>query len=164
MSFFASKKLDRRTVLRGAGVSMAVVVAGVLMLLTGWAWLDPAASLIVVIVIMFATWHLLRDSLDLVFDAVPPEIEPAAVIEYFQQLPGVFSIHDLHIWPLSTTETALTVHIVIPEGKLDDRLLYRINIELRERFNIGHATVQVERGNVLELCDQRHEHRVGRAG
>ena len=147
--------------LADAAVSLAVMAAGLAILLTGWAWLDPAASLLVVVVIVAATWALLRESIDFVFDAVPGNIDPSEVYDYFEQLPGVFSVHDLHIWPLSTTDTALTVHLVMPQAELDDRLLYRINIELRDRFRIGHATVQVERGNVSELCDQRHEHRVG---
>ena len=141
-----------------AGVSLGVVAAGVAILLTGYAWLDPAASILVVVVVLYATWSLLRESLDLVFDAVPPDIDPAAVLDYFRQLPGVFDVHDLHIWPLSTTETALTVHLVMPERALDDRLLYRINVELQQQFGIGHATVQVERGNVPGLCDQAERH------
>ena len=118
-------------------------------------------AVVVVVVIVFATWGLLRESLDMVFDVVPPDIDPRAVRVFFEQLPGVFDVHDLHIWPMSTTETALTVHLVIPDGRLDDRLLYRINVELRDRFRIGHATVQIERGNVPGLCDQEEQHFVG---
>ena len=143
-------------------MSLGVVAAGVAIVLTGRAWVDPAASLVVVLVILYATWELLRESLDMVFDAVPPDIEPRNVRDYFQDLPGVFDVHDLHIWPLSTTETALTVHLVMPHGRPDDRLLYKINIDLRDRFSIGHATVQIERGNVPGLCDQAEGHRVGR--
>lgn len=146
-----------------AAVSLGVVLAGLGILLTGLGWLDALASLAVVVVILFATWGLLRESLDMVFDAVPPDIDPVEVERYFESLPGVFDVHDLHIWPLSTTQTALTVHLVMPEGRLDDRLLYRINVELRERWGIGHATVQIERGNVAELCDQRDGHHVASA-
>ena len=143
-----------------AAVSLGVVLAGLGIILTGLAWLDPLASLAVVVVILFSTWGLLRESLDMVFDAVPPGIDPVQVRSYFESLPDVFDVHDLHIWPLSTTQTALTVHLVMPEGRLDDRLLYRINVELRDRWDIGHATVQIERGNVAELCDQRDGHHV----
>ncbi len=149
--------------LADAGVSLGVVMAGLGIFLSGWGGLDPATSLVVVGVILFATWGLLRESLDLVFDAVPGDIDPREVREYFRELPEVSDMHDLHIWPLSTTERALTVHLVIPEGGLDDRWLYRINVDLRHHFDIGHATVHIERGNLQGLCDQVDEHRVGLA-
>ncbi len=146
--------------LADAAVSLGVVAAGVAILITGHGWLDPAASLLVVVVILFATWELLRESFDAVVDAVPQAIDPREVHAYFEELPGVFDVHDLHIWALSSTETALTVHLVIPDRRPDDRLLYRINVDLRDRYGIGHATVQLERGNVPGLCGQAEGHRV----
>ncbi len=142
-----------------AGVSAGVVISGLLIWMTGLNWLDPATSLLLVVVILVATWGLLKDAVDLVFDAVPPNIEPRKVLNYFQNLKGVEACHDLHIWALSTTETALTIHLVMPEENPDDTFLFEINRDLREQFDIGHATVQVEAGNVPGLCDQSGEHR-----
>lgn len=147
--------------LADAGVSAAVVISGFAIWMTGLQWLDPATSLLVVVVILFATWGLLKDAIDLVFDAVPPGVEPQKVLDYFAEIPGVHTCHDLHIWPLSTTEIALTIHLVMPNQEPDDALLFQINSDLREQFNIGHATVQIEAGNVPGLCDQVGEHRVG---
>jgi cobalt-zinc-cadmium efflux system protein len=129
-----------------AGVSLGVVIAGVATQLTGWSWLDPAASLGIVAVILLATWGLLRESLDLAMDAVPKGIEPEAVEGYLARLPGVVGVHDLHIWGLSTTEAALTVHLVVPEVTNADALLARVSRELRDLFGIEHATVQIEQG------------------
>jgi cobalt-zinc-cadmium efflux system protein len=129
-----------------AAVSAGVVVAGVLILLTGWHWLDPAVSLIISGVIVWGTWGLLRDSVNLALDAVPPGIELAEVRRYLQSLPGVTEAHHLHVWALSTTETALTVHLVKSEPSGDDALLETVNHDLGERFGIAHATIQLERG------------------
>jgi cobalt-zinc-cadmium efflux system protein len=129
-----------------AGVSLGVVVAGVAIQLTGWSWLDPAASLLIVVVILIGTWGLLRESLDLAMDAVPRGIEPQAVEAYLARLPGVVGVHDLHIWALSTTEAALTVHLVVPEVTDGDGLMAQVSRELHERFAIEHATLQIERG------------------
>ena len=106
-----------------AGVSLGVVLAGVAIILTGWQWLDPAVSLIIVVVIFVGTWGLLRDSVNLALDAVPEGIDSAAVGAYLAALPGVIEVHDLHIWAMSTTETALTAHLVIPRGGDGDTLL-----------------------------------------
>lgn len=129
-----------------AGVSAAVVVAGLVIQLTGWAWVDPATSLLVVAVIAVGTWGLLHESADLALDAVPAGIDPAALEVYLAGLPGIVAVHDLHVWGLSTTHAALTVHLVKPDGRLDDALLARIAEELHERFGIEHVAIQLEQG------------------
>ncbi len=127
-------------------VSVGVVAAGLVIRFTGWAWVDPATSLAVVAVIAAGTWGLFRESLDLALDAVPEGIDPAAVESYLAGLPGVAAVHHLHVWAMSTTEVALTAHLVKPDGRLDDALLARAAEELRERFGIAHATLQLEQG------------------
>ena len=127
-----------------AGVSLAVVVAGLIALLTGWRWLDPAMSLAIAAVITIGTWGLLRDSVTMSLDATPAGIDPAAVQAYLGGLPGVEEVHDLHIWPMSTTETALTAHLVIPGGHPGDEALRVIATELQSRFGIAHPTIQIE--------------------
>lgn len=129
-----------------AAVSLGVVVAAVMIGLTGWLWLDPAAAIGVSAVILWSGWGLMRDALNLVLDAVPSGIEHAAVEAYLASLPGVASVHDLHIWAMSTTETALTAHLVRPGAALDDELLAEAAHELDRRFGIHHATIQVESG------------------
>jgi cobalt-zinc-cadmium efflux system protein len=135
-----------------AVVSLGVVVAGAVILLTGWLWLDPAVSLAVNVVILWGTWGLLKDSLNLAMDAVPEGIEMEKVRDYFESLPGVTEVHDLHVWALSTTQTALTVHLVKPDARIDDELLAHACEELRERFKIAHATIQLERGDEAHPC------------
>ncbi|MBN2355924.1 cation transporter, partial [candidate division KSB1 bacterium] len=130
-----------------AGVSAGVVVAGILILLTGIPWIDPVVSLLIATVILISTWGLLRDSLNLSLHAVPEGIDPKAVADYLEKLPGVVSVHDLHIWGMSTTETALTAHLVKPNPIDDDALIARANEELRQRFDIDHTTLQLERGD-----------------
>jgi cobalt-zinc-cadmium efflux system protein len=145
-----------------AAVSAGVVVAGVLILITGWWWLDPAVSLVINGVIVWGTWGLLRESVNMAMDAVPPEVDYAGVQRYFSGLSGLAGFHHLHIWSLSTTETALTVHLVKPEADGDDALLGMVNRDLNERFGIGHATIQFERTssktptsqNAVEDCIQ----------
>jgi cobalt-zinc-cadmium efflux system protein len=125
-------------------VSAAVVVAGGAILVTGWTWLDPLVSIAIAAVILVGTWGLLRDSVDMSLDAVPPGIKPGEVMTFLEQKPGVTSIHDLHIWPMSTTETALTCHCVMLGGHPGDEFLADLADELRQRFSIGHATIQIE--------------------
>lgn len=127
-----------------AGVSAAVVLAGVLVIYTGWQWLDPVVSLVIAAVIAVGTWGLLRDSVILSLDATPPGIDPDAVSSFLASQPGVVEIHDLHIWPMSTTETALTAHLVMPGGHPGDRAMQLIAEELEIRFAIAHPTIQIE--------------------
>ena len=135
-----------------AAVSLGVVFTGVGILYTGWLWLDPAVSLLLVAVIVIGTWSLLRDSVGLALQAVPSGIDPVAVRAYFAELPGVREVHDLHIWGMSTTECALTVHLVMPGGYPGDAFMARIAQDLHERFHIGHPTIQVENGNPDYPC------------
>ena len=134
-----------------AAVSVAVVLAGVLILFTGWLWLDSVASLLVVAVITWGTWGLLRSSIALAMDAVPPGIDIHAVEAWLAARPGVQSVHDLHIWPISTTETALTVHLVRPGG-LSDQDRIGIADGLHREFLIGHVTLQTEDGDTDHPC------------
>jgi cobalt-zinc-cadmium efflux system protein len=128
-------------------VALGVVITGGLILATGWVWLDPAISLVISAVIVFGTWSLMREALDLALAAVPVGVDPAGVMEYLAALPGVTEVHDLHIWGMSTTETALTAHLVRPGAPVDDALLTEICAALRSRYAIHHATLQVEAGN-----------------
>ncbi|MCD0422781.1 cation diffusion facilitator family transporter [Rubrivivax sp. JA1024] len=127
-----------------AAVSAAVVVAGVIILFTGWYWIDPAVSLLVAVVIVWGTWGLLRDSAALSLAAVPRGIDPAAVRAFLSKLPGVTQVHDLHIWGMSTTEVALTCHLVMPGGSPGDPFLVDLAHELQHDFGIAHTTVQIE--------------------
>jgi cobalt-zinc-cadmium efflux system protein len=133
--------------LADAVVSAGVVVAGIVILFTGWNWLDPVVSLVLAGVILYGTWGLLRESLDLALDAVPEGTDLNAVKSFLTAQAGVSGVHDLHVWGLSTTETALTVHLVVPAGLPDERL-QQLRHELHERFGVEHATVQVEQGRV----------------
>ena len=135
-----------------AGVSLGVVLAGLAILATGRAWLDPAVSLAIVVVIVVGTWGLLRDSVNLALDAVPEGIDMAAVQGYLGSLPAVVEVHDLHVWGMSTTETALTAHLVMPDTTCDDATLSRICGELHDRFGIEHTTLQVESGDPAHPC------------
>jgi cobalt-zinc-cadmium efflux system protein len=137
-----------------AGVSAGVVLAGLAMRLTGWQWLDPLASLGVAVVIVIGTWELLRESTDLAMDAVPSGVAQEAVQAYLASAPGVLEVHDLHIWGLSTTENALTAHLVYQDAAADHRL-HDLTTALRDRFGIGHATLQVETSAEAELCRLR---------
>ena len=127
--------------------SAGVIVTAVAIRLTGLEWLDPLAGLAIAAAITWGTWNLLRDSLHLALDGVPAEIDPAAVTAYLAAIPGVTEVHDLHIWAMSTTENALTVHLVFPESAPEDAMLVEISRELSARFAIDHATMQVERGD-----------------
>lgn len=135
-----------------AGVSVAVVVAGIGIWVTGWQWLDPAASLAISAVILVGTWGLLRDSLRLALGAAPRGIDPAKVRARLAALPGVTAIHDLHIWAMSTTETALTCHLVMPAGHPGDGFLRAVAEAMQRNFGIGHTTIQIE------FSDDAHFH------
>jgi cobalt-zinc-cadmium efflux system protein len=130
-----------------AAVSLGTVLAGATLLATGWTWLDPAMSLVISVVILAGTWGLLMDALHLVLDGVPENIEPAAVKNYLVGLPGVVEVHDLHIWAMSTTETALTAHLVIPDGAPGDTFIATTCKALHDQFKIEHATLQIEMGD-----------------
>lgn len=133
-------------------VSLGVVAAGALILATGWLWVDPAVSIAVALVIVIGTLGLLRESLDMALHAVPPGIDAGDVRSFLGRLDGVCAVHDLHIWPMSTTETALTCHLVMPAGHPGDDVLAHVAHALLERFGIDHATLQVETGDPDHPC------------
>jgi cobalt-zinc-cadmium efflux system protein len=134
-------------------VSAGVVIAGLLILSTGWLWIDPVTSLIVAGLIFVATIDMARESTGMALAGVPRSIDPEAVEAQLQQLPGVTRVHDLHIWPMSTTETVLTAHLVVPGGHPGDAFLADARALLKERFGIGHVTLQIERGGGDASCD-----------
>lgn len=127
-----------------AGVSAAVVLAGMAIWFTGLAWIDPAISLAIVALILWSAWGLLRESLDLALDAAPRGVDVAAVRAHLRSWPGVTAVHDLHVWAMSANAAALTAHIVRPEGS-DDAFLVSLRESIKARFGIGHVTLQVER-------------------
>ncbi len=127
-----------------AAISLGVVVAGIAIMLTGWIWLDPVISLLIVVAILVGTWQLLRDSIDLSIDAVPQGIDVTHIQSYLKDLEYVTDIHDLHVWALSTTETALTVHLVTTLEVIDNSFLRDIQEHLHHHFNIAHTTIQIE--------------------
>jgi cobalt-zinc-cadmium efflux system protein len=131
-----------------AAVSLGVVVAGIAILYTGWLWLDPLTGLVIAAAIVLSTWGLLRDSVALALNAVPEHIDPRVVRTYLSRLAGVTEVHDLHIWAMSTTETAMTAHLVRPVNPDNDQFLHDVCGEMSKRFNIGHVTIQVESGGV----------------
>ena len=137
-----------------AAVSAGVVVAALVILRTGWLWLDPAVSVVIAIAIAVGTWSLLRDSVNLALDAVPEGIDPDEVQGYLAGLPGVTAVHDLHIWGMSTTHVAVTAHLVKPGVGDDDALLAQASRVLHDRFGIEHATLQVERSADAANCKQ----------
>ncbi len=133
-----------------AAVSAGVVVSAAAMLITGWAWLDPLAAILVSAVIAWTAFGLLRSSFGLALDVVPPSVKQQAVAKWLGTRPGVSAVHDLHIWALSTTSTALTAHLVMPGGHPGDAYLDQLADELNDKFGIGHATLQVEIGDAAE--------------
>jgi cobalt-zinc-cadmium efflux system protein len=139
-------------------VTAGVVIAGIAIALTGLPWLDPTVSLIISAVIVYATWDLIRGAISLALDAVPEGIDAAAVRAHLAAMPGVAAIHDLHIWGMSTTETAMTCHLVMPGGHPGDAALGRLARELEERFGIHHATIQIELADSDEICVLTPEH------
>lgn len=138
--------------LADAGVSVAVAIAGAGMLWLGWQWLDPAISIAVAVVIFVGTWGLLRDSVALAMQAVPAGIDAEAVRAFLAGQPGVQAIHDLHIWAMSTTENAMTAHLVMPGGHPGDTFLQTVAASIGARFGIGHVTLQVEMGDNGTAC------------
>lgn len=147
--FLAGRKHDVNVrgaflhMLGDAGVSAAVILAGAAIWMTGLHWIDPAISIVVVGIILWSSWGLLRESLDLALDAAPRGIDVAAVRAHLLSQPGVIAVHDLHVWAMSANANALTAHIVRPDGS-DDAFLVRLREEITHRFGIAHVTVQVE--------------------
>ena len=132
-----------------AAVSLGVVAAACVIMLTGWQWVDPAISLSIAAIVLASGWGLARDSVNLALDGVPKGVELAGVRDYLGGLEGVTEVHDLHIWAMSTNETALTAHLVRPGG-YEDSFLHGICEQLSHRFNIHHATLQIEAGS--DVC------------
>ena len=137
-----------------AAISAGVAVAGGLIILTGRAWIDPATSLVILVVVLFGSWEVLKEAFNLAIDTAPAAVDVAAVRAFLAEWPGVSAVHDLHVWPLSTTETALTAHLV-RDGGGDDEFLKTVCRGLKARFHIGHATLQVEVES-LEACEELH--------
>ena len=135
-----------------AAISLGVVVSGVAIAYTGWSWLDPAVSLVIVALIVLSTWSLLRESLRMVLAAVPANVDPHQVSAFLHERAGVSDIHDLHIWAMSTTETALTAHLVMPDGYPGDQQIDDIVDQLKEKFKIHHCTLQIEQGTTNHGC------------
>ncbi|MCP5231202.1 MAG: cation transporter [Zoogloeaceae bacterium] len=144
-------------------VSAGVVAAGGLTLWMGWGWLDPVVSLLIAAVIVWGTWSLFRQSLHLLFDGVPDEIDPQAVHDYLARLPGVQQVHDLHIWAMDTAQAAMTAHLVMPDGQADDAFLHDVSETLHERFEITHSTIQVNRHPITTACGPWEMRSVGPA-
>jgi cobalt-zinc-cadmium efflux system protein len=137
-------------------VSLGVVISGFVIWKFGLKWFDPMSSLLIALVIFWSTWGLLRDSLNLSIDAVPPGMDPTEVRDWLSAQPGVEGMHDLHIWPISTTQTALTAHLLMSEPPEDDEFLHHLASRLQEKFKISHATFQIERGDGDHPCMQSH--------
>lgn len=133
-------------------ILIGVVIASIIIAFTGWHWIDPLVGLLIVGIVLWGTWGLLRDSLRLIMDAVPHYIDHAGVKEFLMTYPGVTAVHDLHIWGLSTREVALTAHLVMPTNPLTDADFKKINHALKDQFNILHATIQVESGSSDSPC------------
>ena len=141
-----------------AAVSLGVVLSGLLILVTGWLWVDPLATCAIVVVIVIGTLGLLRDSVTMGLSAVPSRIDPIAVRSWLEALPGVTEAHDLHIWAMSTREVALTAHLVMPQAQVGDHFYAQTGLELERRFGIHHVTLQVERGDARSPCRLSPEH------
>jgi cobalt-zinc-cadmium efflux system protein len=140
-----------------AAVSFGVVVAGGAIILTGWNWLDPAVSIAISAAIVWGTWSLLSEAVKHSLDAVPSEIDPSELANFLAGLPGVDAIHDLHVWAMSTTETALTCHVVMPKGHPGDKFLHELYHQLHDKFGIAHPTVQIELGDA-GVCKLAPDH------
>ncbi|SDG65083.1 cation diffusion facilitator family transporter [Paraburkholderia phenazinium] len=139
-------------------ISAAVAISGLVILATSWTWLDPLMSIVVVAVIVYGTWGLLRDSVRLALDAVPPGVDLQRIRDYLAGQPGVTDVHDLHVWALSTTGNALSVHLVMPAGHPGDAIVDAIVLTLREKFAMQHATLQVDLGTTDHHCALDHPH------
>ncbi len=138
-----------------AAVSAGVVVAGIVIALTGKAWIDPIVGIAITVAIVVGTWGLFRESIDLALDAVPRGLDPAAVTSLLAVIPGVTEVHDLHVWNASTSEISLTVHLVVPDADAHEQVLARATEDLRSRFRIDHTTIQLECDDACRRCVQR---------
>jgi cobalt-zinc-cadmium efflux system protein len=149
--------LNRRSafihMLGDAAVSVGVLLSGAIIMYTGWSRLDPIVSLLIVAAILVSTWGLLRDSLHLSLDGVPAGVNSSAVMSFLAGQRGVTDVHDLHIWALSTTSVALTAHLVVPDRGAEDALLDSLTPNLKRRFHIHHATLQIERDRCDHGCE-----------
>ncbi len=143
-----------------AGISLGVVVSAFLILKTGWFWIDPLVSLVISAIIVNGAWALLRESFDLALHAVPPGIDPGEVRGHLERLDGVERVHDLHIWAMSTTETALTCHLVMPAGHPGDGFIARAAASLHADFGIDHTTLQIECGDGCAVACALAPHRL----
>jgi cobalt-zinc-cadmium efflux system protein len=139
-------------------ISLGVVVSGLAIMATGWAWIDPALSIVIVLLILVSTWALLRESLRMVLAAVPDNVNAPDVEKFLRGVAGVTDVHDLHIWAMSTTQTALTAHLVIPSGYPGDSTIDAIVTQLRNDFKIHHCTLQVEQGTTAHGCTLHDAH------
>lgn len=156
--FFSGQKQDLN--IRGAflhmtadaAISLGVAVAGIFIMVSGWLWIDPVVSLIIVAVIFFGTWELLRDSVNYSLDAVPRGTDIDGIKHYLAGLDQVEHFHDLHVWPLSTSEVALTVHLVVSNNAIDNAFLLTIQQHLHDKFGIEHATIQIESVRSRNVC------------
>jgi cobalt-zinc-cadmium efflux system protein len=138
--------------------AFGVVVAGFVILWTGWRWLDSVVSLILAVVILLGTWRLLKSSVNLSLDAVPEGVDITKIESYLKSLPSIEEIHDLHVWGMSTTETALTVHLIRRDREDNDEMLRKITKELHDQFDIEHPTIQIENGTFC--CSLKPEDKV----
>jgi cobalt-zinc-cadmium efflux system protein len=153
--------LNRRSafihMLGDAAISVGVLISGAIIMMTGWTVLDPLVSLLIVAVILVSTWGLLRDSLHLSLDGVPTSVNSSDVMSYLADQRGVTDVHDLHIWALSTTSVAMTAHLVVPDRGAEDALLGSLTPDLKRRFHIHHATLQIERDRCEHGCETEVE-------
>jgi len=141
-----------------AAISLGVAISGLAIMYTGWTWLDPLVSIVIVLLILVGTWSLLRESLRLMLAAVPANVDADRVADFLSEQPGVTGIHDLHIWAMSTTETALTAHLVMPEGYPGDTAMDAIVAHLKADFSIHHCTLQMEQGTTVHGCALHGDH------
>jgi cobalt-zinc-cadmium efflux system protein len=137
-------------------ISVGVLVGGAIIYFTNWNWVDPIVGLMIGAIIMWGSIKLLKQSVDLAMDAVPYNVNLEKVQHYLKTLPGVKAVHDLHIWGLSTRENALTAHLVMPNAPCNDEMRQKINCELKEQFNIHHATIQIEQGQGDLNCEHHN--------
>jgi len=162
--FFKGQKQDLN--IRGAflhmaadaAVSLGVVVSGVIILFKNWIWIDPVISLVIVAVVLVSTWGLLRDSFNYAIDGVPNNIDTDKIRVYFLSFDCVERLHDLHVWPLSTSENAITVHLVVNTTSVDNDFLLKLKTELSEHFGLTHSTIQVESDGQSDICHLDNSH------